>query len=62
MRLSDTADSFVFMGATLGRQYDKYLRQYDKGYDCDKYFFDCHGVVVPWVRELETTIMTRGNG
>jgi hypothetical protein len=45
MRLSDTADSFVFMGATLGRQYDEYLRQHDKGYDCDKYFFDCHGVL-----------------
>jgi hypothetical protein len=51
MRLSDTADSFVFMGATLGRQNNVCLRQHDKGYDCDKYFFDCHGVFVPWLRE-----------
>ena len=45
MRLSDTADRFVFMGATLGRQYDEYLRQHDKGYDCDKDLVGCHDVL-----------------
>jgi hypothetical protein len=25
-----------------------YLRQQGQGDDCDKYFSDCHGVVVPW--------------
>ena len=45
MRLSDTADSFVFMGATLGRQNNVCLRKQGKGYDCDQYLVGCHGVL-----------------
>jgi hypothetical protein len=52
----------VFIGATSGRQYDVNLRQWGQGDHCNKYFFDCHGVVVPRVRELDTTITTRASG
>jgi hypothetical protein len=45
MRLSDTADSFVFMGQLLRRQYDICLRQHDKGDDCYKDLVRCHGVL-----------------
>jgi hypothetical protein len=43
MRLSDTADSFVFMRQLLRRQYGICLRQHDK--DCYQDLVGCHGVL-----------------